>query len=87
MSSSQKVALITGGANGMGLAVVQELSKRGNWDIHIVDLNEKAGKAAVDSVSNVTFHHCNIASYDALGAVFKTVFVRLSIPMFLAPGS
>lgn len=60
----------------MGLAVATELSKRGTWHIHIVDLNEKAGKAAVDSLSNAFFHQCNVASYDALGTVFKTVFQK-----------
>ena len=65
---------MTGGANEMGLAVAQDLSKRCNWDIQIVDLNKKAGKAAVDSVSNATFHHCNIASYVKLGDIFKRAF-------------
>ncbi|RDW67658.1 hypothetical protein BP6252_09054 [Coleophoma cylindrospora] len=74
MSSPQKVALITGGASGMGLAVAQKLSNLGNWSIHIVDLNEKTGKEAMESVPRSTFHQCNVTSYAALGNVFKAVF-------------
>ncbi|KAH7393235.1 hypothetical protein BKA64DRAFT_695748 [Cadophora sp. MPI-SDFR-AT-0126] len=58
----------------MGLAVAQELSKSGNWRVHIVDLNEKAGKQATESVPGTVFHRCNITSYKDLGTVFKTVF-------------
>lgn len=75
MSSSQ-VALITGGASGMGRAVATDLSNRRNWEIHIVDLNEKAGKAVVDSLSNTTFYQCDVSSYASLGSVFKTIFQK-----------
>lgn len=74
MASTRKVAIITGGANGMGLGVATKLSQQGGWDIHIVDLNEKAGKAVVDSLLHTTFHQCDVSSYEALGNVFKTVF-------------
>lgn len=74
MASTRKIALITGGANGMGLGIATELSQQGIWDIHIVDLNEKAGKAVVDSLINTTFHQCDVSSYKALGNVFKNIF-------------
>ena len=45
MAPTRKVALITGGASGMGLAVAQALAARGEWDIHIVDMNVAAGEA------------------------------------------
>jgi len=45
MAPTKKVALITGGASGMGLAVAQALSARGEWNIHIVDMNVAAGEA------------------------------------------
>jgi len=45
MASTKKVALITGGASGMGLAVAQALTARGEWDVHIVDMNVAAGES------------------------------------------
>lgn len=73
--SSHRVALITGGANGMGYAVAHDLCQRGGWDVHIVDINEKAGKTALESgLSGAQFHACNVASYESLSGVFKRVF-------------
>ncbi|KAF2840345.1 3-beta-hydroxysteroid dehydrogenase [Patellaria atrata CBS 101060] len=69
-----KVALITGGASGMGLAVATALSKRGNWTVHLVDLNETAGKEAVSSLPNSHFHRTDVTSYSSLGATFETAF-------------
>jgi NAD(P)-dependent dehydrogenase (short-subunit alcohol dehydrogenase family) len=70
---SQKVAIITGGASGMGLAVAQALCSRGTWDIHIVDLNVASGEAAAASLS-ATFHQADVTSYSSLASVFKDVF-------------
>ena len=44
MVPSKKTAIITGGASGMGLAVAQALGARGNWDIHVVDMNVAASE-------------------------------------------
>lgn len=74
MAPAKKVALITGGASGMGLAVAQALSQRGDWSIHLLDLDISGGHAAADSLNNATFHQCNITSYASLSAVFQTVF-------------
>ncbi|RDW61603.1 NAD(P)-binding protein-27 [Coleophoma crateriformis] len=74
MAPVQRTALITGGASGMGLAVAQALSARGNWSIYLVDLNSAAGNAAAASLKNACFHQCNITSYASLSAVFQRVF-------------
>jgi NAD(P)-dependent dehydrogenase (short-subunit alcohol dehydrogenase family) len=73
MSSLKKVALITGGASGMGLEVAKTLSSRGNWDIHLADLNTSAGESAASQLS-ATFHKANVTSYYSLAATFKAVF-------------
>ena len=38
MASQKKVAVITGGASGMGYAVSKALTERGDWDVHIFDM-------------------------------------------------
>lgn len=72
--SSQRVALITGGASGMGFAVAQELANRRGWTVHIIDLNEKAGEKAAAKLTGSIFHKCDILNYAELGNTFKTVF-------------
>lgn len=72
----KKVAFITGGASGMGLAVAQELSSRANqdWDLHLIDLNESAGKSAASSLKNAHFHKANVTDYGSLIAAFEAAF-------------
>lgn len=58
----------------MGLAVAQALSQRGNWNIHLLDLNAAAGAAAEGILHNATFHQCNVSSYTTLSGIFQEVF-------------
>jgi NAD(P)-dependent dehydrogenase (short-subunit alcohol dehydrogenase family) len=70
---SRKVAFITGGASGMGLAVAEALAKRGDWDLHLVDLNAEAGKQAASSLS-AQFHQTNVTDYSSLTSAFENTF-------------
>lgn len=76
MASGRKVALITGGASGMGLAVATSLAARGGWDLHLVDLNPSAGAAAAQSLPSATFHQADITDYDSLAKAFKNSFTK-----------
>lgn len=51
----ERVAIITGGAGGMGLAVAQALDARGGWKINLIDIKDEEGKRAADSLSNATY--------------------------------
>jgi len=62
----------------MGLAVAEALSKRGDWSLHLLDVNESAGKAAVSSLTNAQFHKVDVTSYASLSTVFDTVFKSTS---------
>ncbi|KAK2745559.1 hypothetical protein FQN57_003684 [Myotisia sp. PD_48] len=69
------VALITGGASGMGFAVAEALVALGNWKVHIVDLNAERGAEAAAKLGNgSTFHQGNVTCYDTLGSIFESVF-------------
>ncbi|OCL09601.1 3-beta-hydroxysteroid dehydrogenase [Glonium stellatum] len=72
--STNKVAFITGGASGMGLAVATVLSKRGNWTLHLVDLNVDAGAKAASDLLNAHFYKTNVTSYALLSSAFENTF-------------
>jgi NAD(P)-dependent dehydrogenase (short-subunit alcohol dehydrogenase family) len=49
MGFKNKVAVVTGGASGIGLACCREFAQR-NASLAVVDLNEKAGRSVVKKV-------------------------------------
>jgi NAD(P)-dependent dehydrogenase (short-subunit alcohol dehydrogenase family) len=72
--AAKKVAVITGGANGMGMFTAEMLSARGGWKIYIFDFNEEAGKATAARLPDTEFCKIDLRDYDALGALFKKIF-------------
>lgn len=51
---SNKVALVTGGASGIGAAAVQRLAQEGAF-VFVSDIDAEAGQSLADSVSNAVF--------------------------------
>ncbi|XP_066245129.1 15-hydroxyprostaglandin dehydrogenase [NAD(+)]-like [Euwallacea similis] len=62
-----KVALITGGAEGIGLAIAKELLKNGAKGVTLADLNSDLGRAAVQELES---------SFGANKAIFVETDVR-----------
>ena len=60
----------------MGLAIAEALASRSNeeWDLHLVDLNETAGKTVVSSLKNAHFHKTNVTDYKSLISAFESAF-------------
>ncbi|KAJ5933464.1 hypothetical protein N7454_005793 [Penicillium verhagenii] len=73
-----KVALITGGASGMGLAVTKVLSGREDWVVKIVDINETAGTKVAQELPRVNFHKADVTKYDELCDAFQKSFLDLN---------
>ncbi|KAF4992719.1 hypothetical protein FDECE_13625 [Fusarium decemcellulare] len=71
--ATKKVAIITGGASGMGLAVVKSLAAT-SWTVHILDLNKSAGEAAMHENQELVFNHTDVNSYDSLSSTFDSIF-------------
>ena len=66
MDISGKVALITGGASGLGLATAKRLSSSGA-KIMLVDLNEENVKQAAESLGSQTgFSIANVIEEDSV---------------------
>jgi len=58
----------------MGLAVAEALAKRGNWTLHLIDLNAEAGAKAAGDLPNTHFHKTNDTSYASLASAFEAAF-------------
>lgn len=71
--SSYKVAIITGGASGFGLAVTEALTSKG-WKVHIFDLNHDAGNAVASRLRNTVFHKVDVTSWPSLSSAFDAAF-------------
>ncbi|CAK4033714.1 Levodione reductase [Lecanosticta acicola] len=74
--AGKKVAIVTGGASGMGLAVVQALASRDNWRVHAVDVSDKRLVDVEQTSKNISSHKADVTSYEQLAAVFHEVFSR-----------
>lgn len=73
---AKKTGIITGGASGMGLETAKRLAARGDWNLHLVDLNPSAGKTALEAIPTATFHQVNVTSYESLSRAFQAVFEK-----------
>ncbi|MGY4709962.1 3-oxoacyl-ACP reductase [Mycolicibacterium sp. CBM1] len=67
-----KVAVVTGGASGIGLAAVKRMRAEGAIVV-IGDLDERAGKSVADDL-NVTFVQVDVADQAAVDNLFDTAF-------------
>lgn len=68
------VAVVTGGASGIGLACAQRLLERG-YKVVIADLNHEDGtKLQAELGDNVLFQRCDVSDYDQQAEVFRKAF-------------
>ncbi|OQV04118.1 hypothetical protein CLAIMM_09057 isoform 1 [Cladophialophora immunda] len=73
---TSRVALVTGGASGMGLAVVESLVDRG-WGVTIVDKDGSAGEQVAKRLgAQVMFLEANVTSYEEQAQAFTATWRR-----------
>ena len=76
MDVSGKVALVTGGASGLGWATVQTLAKAGA-KVAILDLNEELGQQRVSELGeNALFAKTNVADEESVTAAIADIMNR-----------
>ncbi|KAF1984632.1 3-beta-hydroxysteroid dehydrogenase [Aulographum hederae CBS 113979] len=68
----KNVAIITGGASGMGLGVSKSLAQKG-WHVHVADLNVDAAKKTAEEIGG-SFSATNVSDYASLHATFDQVY-------------
>ncbi len=77
-SLAGKVAVITGGSSGIGLAISELFAKRGA-NVFILDRNEQLGEASVkqikDAGGSATFIPCDVALADDVNTAFDKIGV------------
>jgi len=72
--ATQKVAIVTGAASGMGEALATHFAKKG-WLVACLDLQRGPGEALAKSLGpNVEFWEVDVADYDSQARAFQAVF-------------
>jgi 15-hydroxyprostaglandin dehydrogenase (NAD) len=77
MSSRSRVAVVTGAASGIGLAISKDLITKG-WKVALADVNERAGAEVVASLpsDSAIFVRADVSSWDDQAALFKAAWDR-----------
>jgi 15-hydroxyprostaglandin dehydrogenase (NAD) len=74
MADDARVAVITGGASGMGLAMAERLASNG-WRVAIIDINDKSGHAMEKQFSGkAAYFRANVADYAAQATAFEAIW-------------
>ena len=73
-NTDQKLAVITGGASGIGLSCSKRFAKEG-YAVLIIDANEEAGEQELKSLKsdgyNADFAYCDITKHEQVAAIFQ----------------
>ncbi|MEQ6122327.1 SDR family oxidoreductase [Reichenbachiella sp. MALMAid0571] len=69
MQLANKVAVITGGASGIGLAITQLFASNGAH-VHVLELNENV---TIDAEGDVKIHQCNVANQSQVNQVLESI--------------
>lgn len=73
MAPNKKVAIVTGGASGMGLAICKALAERGDWIVNMLDMNAERGDEAAKEIGAI-FYQTDVTNYDSLSRAFRESF-------------
>jgi|SRR5262245_58495917 NAD(P)-dependent dehydrogenase (short-subunit alcohol dehydrogenase family) len=76
---ADKIAIVTGGAGGIGRAVVTRLARAG-FGIFVVDKNEKAGKETVELLREqdhvAEFYRVDLQYKTEVQDLFQTIYAK-----------
>ena len=72
-----KVAIVTGGANGIGKAIAKQLAHCGAI-VHILDIDAEGGLSLVNQISHhdgqAFFHDIDLTDHDLVGVLFQKIY-------------
>lgn len=75
MEDERRVAIVTGGANGIGAEVCRRLARDG-FTVAILDLDSGGAKDLAGELGEASAHEADVASYDAVRAAVADVLER-----------
>nr|CAD1844429.1 unnamed protein product [Ananas comosus var. bracteatus] len=86
VSCLSRIAVVTGGARGLGLGICKQLASNG-VKVVLTDKDEEKGLDAVEKLKqfphfDITFHHLNVTdstNISSLSEFIKTKFKKLDI--------
>ena len=70
-----KVALVTGGASGLGEATVRKLVANG-YSVAILDMNSEKGTALATELKNAIYINCNVADEKSVESAVKQTVAK-----------
>jgi NAD(P)-dependent dehydrogenase (short-subunit alcohol dehydrogenase family) len=70
-----KVAIVTGGSNGLGTAIATRMTEEGATAA-IVDLDKAAGETVAAGLSGASFHPCDVTNEAEVSATFEAVVAQ-----------
>ena len=79
MQLENKVALITGGASGIGLAITQLFASNGAH-VHVLELN---AEVEIETEGNVEIHQCNVANQQQVNDVVASITEKQEIDILV----
>lgn len=75
---SRKLAVVTGGASGIGEATVRRFAKDG-YAVAIIDLNETNGQAVAKSLAEARYYHCDVSDLAAVEATARRIESEMGV--------
>lgn len=70
--AERRVAIVTGGAKGIGAAIAGRLSEDG-FGVAVLDLDEEAARATADASEGASAHRADVTSYESVRAAVQDV--------------
>jgi 2-keto-3-deoxy-L-fuconate dehydrogenase len=75
-SLSDKIAVITGGASGIGLAITKLFAQRGSI-VHVLELDERTATKSIteeiSNISNIHIHTCDVSNNTQVSDVINQI--------------
>ena len=75
MILTNEIAVVTGGAQGIGKAIVKKLSEKGAFVI-IADINQEKGTEAISDIPNTVFYKVNLCDDNEVEAMFDFIYKK-----------
>lgn len=72
MILKDKIAIVTGGAQGIGKAIVKVMAEKGATAI-IADINEKEGEKTIEEIPHTEYYHLDLCDDKAVESMFEYV--------------